>query len=93
MQKFREFWSASFRSDPRAFYLEITSFIFTVGGSALLAVTAQNPDMTIVYPIFMIGAATGCWGYYRRGLPWPMMLTAYFIIINAFGLGRAYGWW
>lgn len=93
MQKIREFWSASFHSDPRAFYLEITSFVFTVGGSLLLAITAQNPDMTIVYPIFMIGAATGCWGYYRRALPWPMMLTAYFIIINAFGLGRAYGWW
>jgi hypothetical protein len=76
-----------------AFYLEITSFVFTVGGSLLLAVTAQAPDMTIVYPLFLIGAVSGCWGYYRRALPWPFMLTAYFIIINVFGFGRAVVWW
>jgi hypothetical protein len=93
MQKFRESWSASFRSDPVAFYLEITSFIFTVGGSLLLAITALNPDMAIVYPLFLVGAVAGCWGYYRRGLPWPLMLTAYFVIINVFGFGRAILWW
>lgn len=93
MQKFLESWSASFRSDPVAFYLEIISFIFTVGGSLLLATTAQAPDMTMVYPLFLVGAITGCWGYYRRGLPWPLMLTAYFVLVNIFGFGRAVFWW
>lgn len=93
MKKFLASWSASFRSDPSAFYLEIISFVFTVGGSLLLAITAIAPDMTMIYPLLLVGAAAGCWGYYRRALPWPLMLTAYFVIINVFGFGRAVTWW
>ena len=36
-----EFWKNSYRSDNTAFYFEMISFIFTVGASMTLAITAQ----------------------------------------------------
>lgn len=93
MQRIREFWSASFRSDPRAFWLEMTSFIFTVSGSMIMAVTAQAPDMRVIYPLFFVGAVTQCWASARRGSAWIMMITAYFAVLNVFGFGRALAWW
>ena len=93
MQKIIDFWSASLRSDPRAFALEITSFFFTVIASLWLAFDAASPNMTLIYPIFFIGSLAGCWGYYRRQLIWPVLLTTYFMIINVYGFGRAAFWW
>jgi hypothetical protein len=93
MQKIKDFWSASLRSDPRAFALEITSFFFTVIASIWMAITADQPNMAIIYPIFFVGSLAGCWGYYRRQLLWPVLLTGYFMIVNVFGFGRALAWW
>lgn len=93
MQKIREFWSASFRSDPRAFLLEMISFIFTVSGSAIMAITADAPNMRIIYPLFFVGATTQAYASYRRGSAWIMLVTTYFAILNIFGFGRAMLWW
>jgi len=93
MQRIREFWSASFRSDPRAFVLELISFSVTVVASAMMAYTAANPDMRVIYPIFFVGSFAGCWAYFRRQLAWPMLLTAYFMTMNIWGFGRAMFWW
>ena len=93
MQKFRESWSASFRSDPRAFTLELVSFAVTVVASFMMAFTAAAPDMRVIYPIFFVGSVAGCWAYYRRGLAWPMLLTFYFCTMNIWGFGRAMFWW
>ena len=93
MQRIREFWSASYRSDPRAFVLELISFTVTVVASFLMAFTAANPDMRIIYPIFFVGSVAGCWAYYRRQLAWPMLLTFYFCTMNIWGFGRAMFWW
>ena len=92
-ERIKKFWLDGYHSDRVAFYYELTSFVFTVGASLTLAFTADNPDMRIVYPGFFIGAIAGAYGYYRRGLAWPMMLTAYFTFVNVFGFGVAMGWW
>lgn len=93
MDRIREFWSASFRSDPVAFWFEVTSFIVTVVASFLMAFTAANPDMRVIYPIFFVGSVAGCYAYFRRQLAWPMMLTFYFCVMNIWGFGRAVFWW
>ena len=93
MRKIIDFWKSSYESDRIAFYLELSSFIFTVGASATLAFTAAAPDMKIVYPFFLIGSITGFLGYIRRKLAWPMMLTGWFILVNVFGFGVAMGWY
>jgi hypothetical protein len=88
-----EFWKSSYRSDRTAFAYELLSFVFTVAASASLALTADAPDMRIVYPGFFIGSVFGVLGYYRRKLAWPMMLTGWFIFVNVLGFGVAMRWW
>ena len=93
MQKITDFWIKSYHSDKIAFWFELVSFIFTIAASLTLAFTAKNPDMTIVYPGFFVGSITGVYAFWRRGLAWPLILTAYFACVNVFGFGRAIGWW
>jgi hypothetical protein len=93
MQKIRDFWSASFRSDRTAFGFEMISFVFTVAASLYLAIHAANPDMRFVYPGFFVGAVSQACASYRRGSAWIMLLTMYFAVINVFGFGRAMVWW
>ena len=89
LDKVRSFWLRSSESDRTAFYFELVSFIFTVGASLTLAITASDPDMTIVYPGFLVGALTQCYASYRREAAFVMMITGYFAIINVYGYGVA----
>ena len=93
MKKIIDFWASSYHSDRTAFAAELISFVLTVGASLTLAVTASAPDMRIVYPFFFLGSIAGLYGYYRRKLAWPMMLTTWFIFVNIFGFGVAMSWW
>lgn len=92
IQKIKDFWQHSYESDRVAFFCELVSFVFSVGASLTLAINADAPDMRIVYPFFFIGSITAVYGYYRRKLPWPLMLTGYFTVMNVFGFGVAMGW-
>ena len=93
MQKIVDFWSANFRADPLSFWLDMVSFVFTVGASLTLALTAQAPHMAWIYPGFFLGAVASFWANYRRGVAWTMLLTFYFAVVNVYGFGRALGWW
>ena len=93
MQNVKQFWKQSYSSDPTAFGFELTSFVFTVAASLYLAMTADAPNMAIVYPGFFVGSLTGAYAYLRRGLAWPMLLTSYFAVVNIFGFGVALHWW
>jgi hypothetical protein len=93
VEKVRLFWLRSYESDRVAFYFELVSFIFTVGASLTLAISARDPNMLIVYPGFLVGALTQCYASYRRGAAWVMILTFYFACVNIFGYGVAAGWW
>jgi len=72
---------------------ELISFVFTVAASLYLALTADSPRMDWVYPGFFIGSIAGAYGYWRRQLPWPLLLTSYFAVINIVGYGVAVTWW
>ena len=91
--KIQKFWINSYQSDRTAFRCELISFVFTVMASMILAITAADPDLTLVYPGFFIGAIAQCYASYRRGAAFVMILTGYFSVINVFGYGRAVGWW
>ena len=93
MENIKNFWIKSYTSDRIAFFLELIAFVTTVSSSAMLAFTADNPDMSLIYPGFFVGSITGAIGYYRRGLGFPLMLTSYFACVNVFGYGVAKGWW
>jgi len=93
LENVKQFWKKSYRSDPTAFGFELTSFVFTVAASLYLAVTADAPNMAIVYPGFFVGSIAGAYAYLRRGLAWPLVLTSYFAVVNIFGFGVATGVW
>ena len=91
--KIKNFWIESYKTNKKAFRLEIISFICAVTASLYLAVTANNPRMEFVYPIFFIAAFTSTIAHYRRKVAFPMLLTIYFCIVNVFGFGRALEIW
>ena len=93
MVNIKQFWVKSYTSDKIAFWFELVSFIFTVHASMMLAVTADNPDMLVVYPGFLIGSITQAYASYRRGAAWVMMITLYFVVVNIIGIGVALGTW
>jgi len=93
LKKIKGFWLESYHSDKVAFYYELTSFIFTVIASLSLAFYARDPNMALIYPAFFIGAVSGAYGYWRRKLPWPLLLTTYFAFVNIFGWGVAMSYW
>ena len=93
MHKIIDFWVASYRSDRKAFWFELVGFVFTVAASMYLAINASDPDMTIVYPVSLVGVVAQVYASYRRGAAWVLLLTSYFVCINLFGFGRAMGWY
>ena len=93
MENIKNFWIKSYTSDRTAFFLELISFVTTVSSSAILAFTADSPDMALIYPGFFVGSIAGAVAYLRRGLGFPLMLTSYFACVNVFGFGVAKGWW
>ena len=93
IDRIRDFWIESFKSDKIAFGFELVSFVFTVAASLTLALNARDPNMLIIYPFFFVGSVTQCYAAVRRGAAWVMLLTGYFAVINVFGYGVAAGWW
>ena len=93
MNKIVNFWRSSYETDRVAFYYELVSFVFTVAASLALALNADQPDMRIVYPGFVIGSVTAIYAYHRRQLAWPYLLTVYFACVNVLGFGKAMGYW
>ena len=58
MRAIRSIFADSYRSDKIAFYLEMTNFAFSVTGSGLLAITAADPTMWMIYPLYLVGSIT-----------------------------------
>ena len=93
INRIKDFWVDSYTSDKTAFYFELVSFVFTVYASLTLALTANDPNLLIVYPGFLVGSVTQCYAAFRRGAAWVMLLTGYFAIVKVFGFGVASLWW
>ena len=85
----KRFWTDSYHSDKLAFYLEMQNFVFSVGASMMLAMTAQHPNMAAIYPFYFIGSTSQVVASVRRGQPWIMMITAWFACMNIIGWSRA----
>ena len=91
--KIKTFWIESYLTNKSAFKLEIISFIGAVTASFYLALTAKDPNMSLIYPIFFLAALASTIAYYKRKLAFPMLLTIYFCLVNVFGFGRAIDIW
>jgi len=54
--------------------------------ATIIAATAKDPMMDVAYPLFIIGAITGSYAYWRRELVWPLVLTTFYLGVNIIGL-------
>jgi len=91
MERIKNAVVKSWQHDRIAFVFEMGGMIFTSAGSLILALTAKDPNMLIIYPLFLVGAVTGLFAYYRREMIWTIVLTAYFVVINIVGFFVALG--
>ena len=91
MNSIINFWRDSYRSNPVAFYLELVSFIFVVAATMTLAISAKNPNMAFVYPLFFVSSATALVAHVRRKLAFPLLASSYFVGVNILGFIRAVG--
>jgi len=86
----KEFWVSSYKTDPIAFYLEVFSVAVTVWGSAILTFTSPVPDMTTVFPLYLLGSITLSYASYRRRIIWTCFLASWFTIMNVIGNIRVF---
>ena len=93
LRRIKRFCLLSYETDRTAFVCELISLVFAVIASLMLAVTAEAPDMKYIYPGFFVSCTAATYGYYRRKLAWPMILTAYYMVVNIFGMGVVYKLW
>jgi len=81
----KQWLMSSYRSDPIAFGAEMAAFKFAATASIWLAITAKQPNMVILYPIYLLSSILGTYANWRRKLVWPMLLTAFFTTMNIIG--------
>lgn len=89
----RDFWLRSYHSDRTAFWYETVSAVCLFTATTTLALTADQPNMTVIYPINFVGAVFSTLSFLRRGAGWPLVMTIYFMHLHVFGFGRSLGWW
>ncbi len=85
MERIKSAVLKSYHHDKIAFYFELVGMLFTITGSMILALTAKDPNMLVIFPFYLIGSATGLYAYYRKQAIWTIVLTAYFVVINIIG--------
>jgi len=81
----KEFWITSYVTDRTAFWFEIVSVLFTIAGSCILTFTSPNPEMSWVFPLYLIGSITLMVGSWRRRIIWTCVLASWFTIMNIIG--------
>ncbi|MGY8865242.1 MAG: hypothetical protein ACKVJK_06380 [Methylophagaceae bacterium] len=84
------FWRDSLKADPIAHYAEMLGAVAVIIGSSILTYTVLEPRPEIFIPFYFVGSCASFFGAYRRGLPWVLILTGWFIIMNVIALSRLY---
>ena len=90
MQGIKDFYRNSLTSDPIAHYAEMIGAVSVIIGSSILTWTVLAPRPDIFIPFYFMGSCASFYGAYRRGLPWVLLLTGWFIIMNIIALSRLY---
>ena len=90
MQAIKDFWNNSLASDPVAHYAKMLGAVAVIIGSSILTWTVLTPRPDIFIPFYFVGSCASFFGAYRRGLPWVLILTGWFIMMNIIALSRLY---
>lgn len=85
MERVKNALVRSWQHDHIAFIFEMIGTAFTIAGSLLLALTAKDPNMLAIFPLYEVGSITLMYAYYRRQMVWSIFLTGYFVVVNVVG--------
>jgi len=85
MERIKNALIRSWQHDHISFMCEMVGTLFTIAGSLLLALTANDPNMLVIFPLYEVGSVALMYAYYRRQMVWSIMLTGYFVVINIVG--------
>ena len=85
-----DFWKQSYASNPVASWLEMTSTIATMIGSAILTFTVLDLNPAVFIPFYWVGSVTGMIAAYMRTLVWILILTGWFTVLNSIMLVRLF---
>jgi len=90
MNRVRNFWIDSYKTNVTAFYLEMLSAFSVMIGSAILTFTVLEPRPDIFMPFYWVGIVSGFFGAYYRKSAWIMVLTVWFTTMNTIALWRLF---
>lgn len=90
LKSVKEFWLESYRTDKKAFYLEMVSAICVITGGGILTWTVLEPLPKIFIPFYWFGSVAGVIGAYYRKSSWIMVLMLTFVIMHTIGLWRLF---
>ena len=85
MERVKNALKRSWEHDHISFIYEMIGTGFTIAGSLLLALTAEHPNMLMIFPIYEVGSICLMYAYYRRQMVWSIGLTGWFVGINLVG--------
>ena len=85
IEKIKAAFYRSWETDKIACIFELIGTIFTMIASMTLAITAKDPNMAMLFPIYQIGSICLAIAYYRRDMFWSNGLMWYFIVLNSIG--------
>jgi hypothetical protein len=81
-----KFFQDSYRSDPLAFYFEMTGSVAAIVASGWLSITADSPPLIWIYPIYLTSSLLHTVAGVRRNAAWIALLSVYFSFVNVYGI-------
>lgn len=90
LNRIKEFWIESYKTDRKAFYYEMISAICVITGGFILTYTVLEPLPKLFIPFYWFGSLCGIIGAYYRKSSWIMVLMATFTIMHTVGLWRLF---
>lgn len=85
IQKIKNFFAESYRTDPVATYFEIVETILLIAASATLTFTVLDPATEIFIPLYLIGSLCAMVSTWRRKSS-AFVLCTWFTIMNTVAL-------
>ena len=85
MWDFLEFFFDSYRSNKKAFILEALSTPIFMYACVVMTFTADKPNMTLLFPIFLLSCTLGTIAAYLRKLIWPVTMGVFVMTMDIIG--------
>ena len=85
MWDFLGFIFSSYHSNRKAFILEAISTPIFIYACVLMTFTADKPNMTLLFPIFLLSCTLNTVAAYLRKLIWPVIMGIFVCVMDIIG--------